>query len=72
MTGRPQHSPYRAPPKIYGAAVQDTIPDNETAKIDEKESRLSNKLVEDNTLLSGLSSIASEQAIATETTEKKV
>ena len=81
MQRRPQHSPYRAPPKIYGAEVQDTIPDNETAKIDEKRVKVVQQVVGgvlyygravDNTVLPGLSSISSEQASATEATEKKV
>ena len=36
MPSHPQHSPYRAPPKVYDTAAQDTIPDDVTAKIDEK------------------------------------
>ena len=81
MPRRPQHSPYRAPPKIYGAAAQDTIPDDESAKIDEKRVKVVQQVVGgvlyygravDNMVLPGLSSIASEQASATETTEKKV
>ena len=81
MPRRPQHSPYRAPPKIYGAAAQDTIPDDESAKIDEKRVKVVQQVVGgvlyygravDNTVLPGLSSIASEQASATETTKKKV
>ena len=74
MPRRPQHSPYRAPPKIYGAAAQDTIPDNELTKIDEKRVKVVQHVVEgvlyygravDNTVLPGLSSMASEQASAT-------
>ena len=36
MPNRPQHSPYKAPPKVYGKAAQDTIPDDITAKLDGK------------------------------------
>ena len=36
MPSQPQHSPYRVPPKVYGTAAQDTVPDDVTAKIDEK------------------------------------
>ena len=36
MPSQPQHSPYRAPPKVYGTAAQNTIPDDITVKIDEK------------------------------------
>ena len=28
MPSRPQHSPYKAPPKVYGRAAQDNIPDD--------------------------------------------
>ena len=80
MPRRPQHSPYRVPPKIYGAAAQDTTPDDETAKIDDKRVKVVQQVaggvlyygrVLDNTVLPGLSSITSEQDIATETTKKK-
>ena len=33
---KPQHSPYRAPPKIYGAGAQDPIPGDMIQKIDHK------------------------------------
>ena len=36
MPSQPQHSPYRAPPKVYGTAAREIIPDDVTAKIDEK------------------------------------
>ena len=81
MPHRPQHSPYRAPPKIYGSAAQNTTPDDESAKIDKKRVKVVQQVVggvlyygrlDDNTVLPGLSSIASEQASATETTKKKV
>ena len=45
MPSRPQHSPYRAPPKIYGATTQDTIPDNESAKVDEKRVKVVQQVV---------------------------
>ena len=43
MPSQPQHSPYRAPPKVYGTAAQDTIPDNVTAKIEEKRVKAINR-----------------------------
>ena len=36
MPSRPQHSAYKAPPKVYGKAAQNTIRDDVTAKLDEK------------------------------------
>ena len=80
MPSQPQHSPYRAPPKVYDTAAQDTIQDDVTAKIDEKRVKAIQQVVGgvlyyaravDSTVLPALSSIASEQASATETTEKK-
>ena len=80
MSSRPQRSPYKAPPKIYGKAAQDTIPDDITAKLDEKQVKAIQHVVGgvlyyaravDSTVLPALSSIASEQASATKMTEKK-
>ena len=80
MPSQLQHSPYRAPPKVYGAAAHDTIPDDVTVKIDEKRVKAIQQVVGgvlyyaravDSTVLPAHSSIASEQASATETTEKK-
>ena len=80
MPNQPQHSPYRAPPKVYSTAAQDTTPDDITAKIDKKRVKAIQQVVGgvlyyaravDSTVLPALSSIASEQASATKTTEKK-
>ena len=71
MPNRPQHSPYRAPPKIYGTVAQDTKPDDVTAKIEKKRVKAIQQVVGglfyyahavDSTVLPALSSIASEQA----------
>ena len=80
MPTHPQHSPYRAPPKVYSTAAQNTIPDDITAKLDEKRVKAIQQVVGgvlyyaravDSTVLPVLSSIASELASATKTTEKK-
>ena len=64
-----QHSPYKAPPKVYGKAAQSTIPDDVTAKLDEKRVKAIQQVVGgvlyyaravDSTVLPALSSIASE------------
>ena len=36
----PQHSPYKAPKKVYGAAAQDTIVPDDTAKLDGEQIKL--------------------------------
>ena len=80
MPDRPHHSPHKAPPKVYSKAAQDTIPDDVTAKLDGKRVKAIQQVVGgvlyyaravDSTVLPALSSIASEQASATEMTEKK-
>ena len=74
MPRKPQHSPYGVAPKIYGAAAQDTIPEDDTAKIDEKRVKVVQQVIGgvlyysravDLTVLPALSSIASKQASAT-------
>ena len=42
---KPQHSPYRAPQNIYGAAAQDLIPDDMTQKLDDKIIRVVQQVV---------------------------
>eukprot|EP00984_Skeletonema_dohrnii_P002769 scaffold955_cov79-Skeletonema_dohrnii-CCMP3373.AAC.11 len=78
---KPQHSPFQAAPKKYGAAAQDPFEVDETDLLDEKGKKRVQQVVGavlyyaravDNTLLAGLSSIASEQANATENTEKRI
>ena len=80
MPSHPQHSPYRAPPKIYGETVQDTVPANITAKIDKKQVKAIQQVVGEvfyyacvvnSTVLPALNSIVIEQASATEMTELK-
>ena len=36
MPHTPRYIPYRAPRKVYGVASQDTIPPDETTKVDEE------------------------------------
>ena len=76
---KPQHIPYRAQPKVYGAAAQDAIRRDHSNKLnDNKEKRvqkviggvLQYRRAVDLTVLFALSSIASEQASAAENTEK--
>ena len=81
MPPKPQHSPYQVAPKIYGAAAQDTIPEDDMAKIDKKRVKVVQQVIGgvlyysravDLTVLPALSSIASKQASATKNTKKKV
>ena len=81
MLDKPKHSPYKAPSHVYGSGAQDTIPPDETTKIDEKQNKVVQQVIGgclyygravDDTILPALSAIASEQASATENTEKKV
>ena len=78
---KPQYSPYKAAPKIYGKGAHNPIPDDTTVKLDNKRIKRIQRVVGgvlyyakavDLTTLPGLSSIASEQAQATEQTEMKV
>ena len=73
----PQHSPYKAPPKKYGAAAQDPLEDDTTNKLDDAGIKRVQQVVGaalyygravDNIILPGLSSLASDQTTATETT----
>ena len=74
VPSKPQHSPYQAPPKIFGAAAQDTIPADTTERIDEKRIKVVQQVIGgllyyaravDLTILPALSAIASEQTKAT-------
>jgi hypothetical protein len=78
---KPQHSPHKAPPNIYGTAAQDPIPDDEAPATDAKRIKRIQQVIGgilyytraiDMTLLPALSAVASEQSTATETTEKHV
>ena len=75
-----QQSPYRAQPKIYGAAAQKSMPPDYPPLINEEQKKLVQQIIGgvlyygravDLTVLPALSSIESEQASATEKTEKK-
>ena len=77
---KPQDSPHPAPPRKYGKAAQDPIDDDTTAPLDAKRTRRIQQIVGaglyygravDNTILTALSSIGSEQAKPTESTEKR-
>ena len=66
---RPQHSPYKPPPKKYGEASQDPVPEDMTNKIDEKHLKRVQQViggvlyyahVVDCTVLTVLSSVSSE------------
>ena len=76
-----QHSPYRSPPKKYGAAAQDPLEDDTTAKISKVRKLRIQKVIGgllyyaravDLTILTALSAIASQQASPTEKTELHV
>ena len=68
---KPQHSPYQAPPWIFGTGAQNTIPPNESAKLDTKILRRVQKVISgiiyyactgDITVLSALGTIACEKS----------
>ena len=74
---KPQHRPYHAPQNIYGAAAQDTVPEDMTQKLDNKLIRVVQQVIGgvicytrevDLKVLLSLSNIASEQYTATEKT----
>ena len=74
-TSKPEHSPYQATPKIYGADAGRPLPPDDTDKVSEKRILRIQQVVGgvlyyaravDGTVLTALSSIASEQAQATE------
>ena len=67
---RKQDSPYRAPPRKYGTATQDPLPEDTSDKINEKRVKIIQQVIGrvlyyaravDLTVLAALSSIASEQ-----------
>ena len=79
-TQKMQHSPYRAQPKIYGAAAQNSTPTDDPPLINDEQKKLVQQIIGGVlyykravylTVLTALSSIASEKASATENTEKK-
>ena len=74
-----QQRPYQAQPKFYGAAAQNCIPPYDSPISSEEQNKLVQQIIGvflyygramDLTVLTALSSIASEQTIATENTEK--
>ena len=78
---KPVHSPYKATPKVYGADAQNTITEDTSPKLKDKDVNIVQQVVGvclyygraiDDTILPALSSIASEQTIATENTMKKI
>ena len=73
----PQHSPYQAPPKTYGAASQDPMPMDTTNKLNEPRIKNIQRVVGailyyaravDHTDITALSSVAGDQENATEQT----
>ena len=80
MPTKPQHSPYKAPKKIFGAGAQDTIAPDESPKLDDTNVKLIQQVIGvclyygravDDTILPALSALASEQAEATVKTMHK-
>ena len=72
---RPQHSPYKAPPKTYGAEAQDPLPEDDTDKFNEPRVKEIQRIIGgilyyaravDHTGLTALSSVTGYQAEATE------
>ena len=77
----PQHSPYCPPLKVYGAAAQDIIPDDRTKRFNARRIKLVKQVVGgalcyahivDDTLVTALVSIASEQTKVMQNTAKKI
>ena len=74
----PHHSPYQSPPKTYGAAAEDHMPINTTNNLNKLRIKNIQRIVGailyyaravDHTVLTALSSVAGDQANATEQTE---
>ena len=81
MPKKPQHSPYPVQPRKYGQAAQEPMPEDDTPPASKEEQRLVQQVVGsiiyyangvNLTALSGLSTLASEQAKATGQTVKNV
>ena len=71
IPAKPQHCPYKAPKKIFGAGAQDTIAPDESPKLDATNVKLIQQVMVvclyygravDDTILPALSALASEQA----------
>jgi hypothetical protein len=80
MPKPPQCSPYNAHKKVYGAAAQNTIVPDDTAKLNDEQIKLIKQVigvclyydrVVDNTILPAHNAIASEQSNGTKRTMKK-
>ena len=80
MRKAPQHSPYEAPKKVYGAVAQDTIVPDDTVKLDDEQIKFIQQVIGvylyygravDDTILPALSAIESEQTNSTKRTMKK-
>merc|ERR1712194_851263 len=80
MPMKQQHSPYRAPKKVYGAAAQDTIVPDDSTELNDDQIKLIQQVIGvclyygravDDTLLSALSAIASKQSNGTRRTMEK-
>ena len=80
MPKKSQHSPYRAPKKVYGVAAQDTIVPDDSAKLNDNQIKLIQQVIgvclyygraTDDTILPALSAIASEQSNGTKQTMEK-
>ena len=78
---KPQHSPYRDPPLIFGTGAQNTILPDESPKLDKIRLRRVQQVIGgilcyahtvDITVLPALGTIPCEQSQATEMTKKKV
>ena len=77
MLKTPQHSPYKAPKKVYGDAAQDTIMPDDSAKLNDVQTKLIQQVIGvclyygravDNTIFPALSAIASKQSTGTRRT----
>ncbi len=80
MPKQSQHRHYKAAPKVYGTSAQDTISDDKSPLLNDKQKRNVQQVIGsilyygraiDETTLPALGSIASEQAKATEMPELK-
>ena len=71
MPKKPQHSPYRAPKKVYGNVTHDTIVPDDSAKLNDNQITLIQQVIGvflyygravDDAILRALSTIASKQS----------
>ena len=70
---KPQHSPYRAPKKVYDAAAQDTIIPDDSAKLNDDQIKLVQQVIRiclyygravDDTILPALASLQASSRMA--------